>query len=227
MFAKISIIIPVLNEASKIAKTITVAKSGKNVEILVVDGGSQDNTVEIVQALGLKVLFASPNRANQMNVGAKAATGEILLFLHADTLLPRKFAHNVRRVLCQPNTIAGAFALQIDGSLKGLRLVEKGVNLRSHFLSLPYGDQAIFVKTETFKALGGFSLLPIMEDFEFVLKLRNCGRIAIVPTPVITSSRRWQKLGVWQTTIINQLAIAAYFLKIPTKHIAKWYRRKS
>jgi len=226
MFAKISIIIPVLNEASKIAKTITIAKSGKNVEILVVDGGSQDNTVEIVRALGLKVLFASPSRANQMNVGAKAATGEILLFLHADTLLPGKFAHNVRRVLCQPNTIAGAFALQIDGSLKGLRLVEKGVSLRSHFLSLPYGDQAIFVKTETFKALGGFPLLPIMEDFEFVLKLRNCGRIAIIPTPVITSSRRWQKLGVWQTTIMNQLAIAAYFLKIPPERIAQWYRCK-
>ncbi len=227
MSAKISIIIPVLNEASKIAKTITVAKSGKSVEILVVDGGSQDNTVDIVEALGLKVLFASPSRANQMNVGAKAATGEILLFLHADTLLPTKFAHSVRRVLCQPNTIAGAFALQIDGSLKGLRLLEKGVNLRSHFLSLPYGDQAIFVKTETFKALGGFPQLPIMEDFELVLKLRNCGRIAIIPTPVITSSRRWQKLGVWQTTIMNQLAIAAYFLKIPAKHIAKWYRCKS
>lgn len=227
MSAKISIIIPVLNEASKIAKTITVAKSGKNVEILVVDGGSQDNTVEIVQALGLKILFASPSRANQMNVGAKAATGEILLFLHADTHLPAKFDRSVRLVLCQPNTIAGAFALQIDGSLKGLRLVEKGVNWRSHFLSLPYGDQAIFVKTETFKALGGFSQLPIMEDFEFVLKLRNCGRIAIIPTPVITSSRRWQKLGVWQTTIMNQLAIAAYFLKIPPESIAKWYRRKS
>lgn len=227
MSAKISIIIPVLNEANKIAKTLTIAQSGKNIEILVVDGGSQDNTVEIVQALGLKVLFALPSRANQMNVGAKAATGEILLFLHADTLLPRKFAHSVRRVLCQPNTIAGAFAMQIDGSLRGLRLVEKGVNLRSHFLSLPYGDQAIFVKTETFKALGGFPQLPIMEDFEFVLKLRNCGRIAIIPTPVITSSRRWQKLGVWQTTIINQLAITAYFLKIPPERIAQWYRRKS
>lgn len=225
MSAKISIIIPVLNEVNKIAKTITIAQSGKNIEILVVDGGSQDNTVELVQALGLKVLFASPSRANQMNVGAKAATGEILLFLHADTLLPRKFARNVRRVLCQPNIIAGAFALQIDGSLKGLRLVEKGVNLRSHFLSLPYGDQAIFVKTETFKALGGFPLLPIMEDFEFVLKLRNYGQIAIIPTPVITSCRRWQKLGVWQTTIINQLAIAAYFLKIPPERIAQWYRR--
>lgn len=227
MSAKISIIIPVLNEASKITKTVTVAKSGKNVEILVVDGGSQDNTVEIVQALGLKVLFASPSRANQMNVGAKAATGEILLFLHADTHLPAKFDHSVRRVLCQPKTIAGAFAMQIDGSLRGLRLIEKGVNWRSHFLSLPYGDQAIFVKTETFKALGGFPQLPIMEDFEFVLKLRNCGRIAIIPTPVITSSRRWQKLGVWQTTIMNQLAIAAYFLKIPPERIAKWYCRKS
>lgn len=226
MSAKISIVIPVLNEASKIAKTIAIAKLGKNIEILVVDGGSQDNTVELVQSLGLKVLFAPTGRANQMNAGAKAATGEILLFLHADTLLPNRFDRKVRRVLCQPNTIAGAFTLQIDGSLRGLRLVEKGVNLRSHLLSLPYGDQAIFVKAETFKVLGGYTQLPIMEDFEFVLRLRKNGKIAIVPTPVITSSRRWQKLGVWQTTIVNQLAIAAYFLKIPPKCIAQWYRRR-
>lgn len=226
MSAKISIIIPVLNEANKIAKTIAIAQSGKNIEILVVDGGSQDNTVEIVQSLGLKVLFAATGRANQMNVGAKAATGEILLFLHADTRLPAEFDNNVRQVLCQLKTIAGAFALQIDGAIKGLRLVEKGVNWRSHFLSLPYGDQAIFVKTEIFAALGGFPLLPIMEDFEFVLRLRKSGRIAIISTPVITSSRRWQRLGVWQTTIINQLAIAAYFLKVPPKRIAVWYRRR-
>lgn len=227
MSAKISIVIPVLNEATTIAKTIAITQLGKNIEILVVDGGSQDNTVELVRSLGLKVLLASTGRANQMNAGAKAATGEILLFLHADTHLPAKFDRSVRRVLRQPKTIAGAFALQIDGSLLGLRLIEKGVNWRSHFLSLPYGDQAIFVKTGTFKALGGFPQLPIMEDFEFVLKLRNWGGIAIIPTPVITSSRRWQKLGVWQTTIMNQLAIAAYFLKIPPERIAKWYRRKS
>lgn len=226
MSAKISIVIPVLNEASKIAKTIAIAQSGKNVEILVVDGGSQDNTVELVQSLGLKVLFAPTGRANQMNIGAKAATGEILLFLHADTLLPNGFDRKVRRVLYQPNIIAGAFSLQIDGSLRGLRLIEIGVNLRSRLLSLPYGDQAIFVKAEAFKVLGGYTQLPIMEDFEFVLQLRKNGKIAIVPTPVITSSRRWQKLGVWQTTIVNQLAIAAYFLKIPPKRIAQWYRSR-
>lgn len=225
MPAKISIIIPVLNEASKIAKTIATAQSEKNVEILVVDGGSRDDTVAIVQSLGVKVLSASASRANQMNVGAKAATGEILLFLHADTHLPANFDGSVRQVLRQPKTIAGAFALQIDGTLRGLRLVETGVNLRSHFLSLPYGDQAIFVQAETFKLLGGYCPLPIMEDLEFVLRLRNRGRIAIVPTPIITSSRRWQRLGVWQTTIINQIAIAAYFLGISPQRIAKWYRR--
>jgi hypothetical protein len=106
-----------------------------------------------------------------------------------------------------------------------LRLIEFGINWRSRWLQMPYGDQAIFLKPQLFYALGGFPDIPIMEDFEFMLHLRQLGRIVIIPVPVLTSARRWQKLGVFKTTLINQVAIIAYFLRIPPKQIAQWYRQ--
>lgn len=195
--------------------------------MIVVDGGSQDGTVQLAQSLGMRVLVArAVGRAGQMNVGAKVATGDILLFLHADTLLPIGFDTLVRQALEQPGAVAGAFALRINGSLLGLRLVEYGVNWRSRWLQMPYGDQAIFLKTTLFHDLGGFPQLPIMEDFEFMRCLRHQGRIVTLPSQVLTSGRRWQKLGVLKTTLINQIAIAAYFLGVPPERIAHWYHRQ-
>jgi len=218
----ISVIIPVLNEAENIAATIARTK---NVEVIVVDGGSQDDTVQIVRALGVKVLLLkTASRAQQMNAGAQAATGEILLFLHADTRLPSQFDTMVHQATSR-NIAAGAFALQIDGSLWGLRLVELGVNMRSRIFALPYGDQAIFLNTQLFHKLGGFADLPIMEDFELICRLRREGQIAIIPTPVVTSKRRWQRLGIIQTILINQVAIIAYLFGVSPQKIAAWYRR--
>jgi len=221
----ISIIIPVLNEVGILPATIANICLNPNVEVIVVDGGSQDGTVELAESLGVKVLSAGGGRAGQMNAGAMKATGDILLFLHADTHLPPRFDALVRQALKQPFTVAGAFELQIDASLLGLRLVERGVNWRSRWFQMPYGDQALFLKTELFHDLGGFLDLPIMEDFELVCRLRRRGRIVTIPVPVLTSGRRWQKLGVLKTTIINQVVIVAYFLGVPTEQIAYWYRR--
>lgn len=193
--------------------------------MIVVDGGSQDSTVEIAQSLGVKVLFAPAGRAAQMNVGAKAATGDILLFLHADTRLPARFDKLVRTALEQPGTIAGAFALQINASLWSLRLIEWGVNWRSRQLQMPYGDQAIFLKAEVFHNIGSFPELPLMEDFELMRHLKRKGRIVIIPAPVLTSGRRWLQRGVWKTTLTNQIAIIAYLKGIPPEQIARWYRR--
>ena len=220
--ARISVIIPVLNEAENIAATIA---STKNVEVIVVDGGSQDSTVQIAKELGVKVvLFNTANRAQQMNAGAQTATGEILLFLHADTRLPIQFDTMVYQAITS-NVAAGAFALRIDSALWRLRLVEMSVNMRSRIFALPYGDQAIFLKAQLFHELDGFADLPIMEDFELICRLRRRGRIAIISTPVITSKRRWQKLGIMQTIFINQVAIIAYLLRISPQKIAAWYRR--
>lgn len=231
---KISIIIPVLNEAATIQETLTRFENASEVEVIVVDGGSRDDTVAIAMRVGkaiakslrIEVISAAAGRASQMNAGAAVATGDILLFLHADTHLPTSFDTLVRQALQNAGTVAGAFELRIDAQLRGLRLVEKLVNMRSHFLSMPYGDQAIFLKAATFHDLGGFPDLPIMEDFELMLGLRRQGRITIVPAPVVTSGRRWQKLGVVKTTLINQLIIAGYFLGVPPAQLVRWYRRK-
>ncbi len=231
---KISIIIPVLNEAATIQETLARFEKASEVEVIVVDGGSRDDTVAIAMRVGkaiakslrIEVISAAAGRARQMNAGAAVASGDILLFLHADTHLPTSFDTLVRQALQNAGTVAGAFELRIDAQLRGLRLVEKMVNMRSHFLSMPYGDQAIFLKAATFHDLGGFPDLPIMEDFELMLGLRRQGRIMIVPAPVVTSGRRWQKLGVVKTTLINQLIIAGYFLGVPPAQLVRWYRRK-
>src|SRR5919199_2859629 len=144
---KISIVIPVLNEAIAIRAVLAQVLDTPNVEAIVVDGGSEDDTVAIAQTMGVKVISTTAGRARQMNAGAAVATGDILLFLHADTQLPPNFDRFVRQALQKPGTVAGAFELRIDAPLRGIKLIEKMVNWRSHFLSMPYGDQAIFFKT--------------------------------------------------------------------------------
>ncbi|NJS09740.1 MAG: glycosyltransferase family 2 protein [Microcoleus sp. CSU_2_2] len=222
---KISVIIPALNEAPTISQVISIAQTATNVEIIVADGGSSDGTPEIAKSLGIRVVFSTTGRATQMNAGAAAATGDILLFLHADTQLPQGFDTCARQALAKAGTVGGAFELKIDAPLPSLRLVEKGVKCRSHFLQMPYGDQAIFLKTATFEKIGGFPELPVMEDFEFVRRLKKQGHIDIVPLAVITSARRWQQLGVLKTTAINQTIIIAYFLGVSADRLAIWYKR--
>ncbi|MBW4658206.1 MAG: TIGR04283 family arsenosugar biosynthesis glycosyltransferase [Drouetiella hepatica Uher 2000/2452] len=227
--APLSVIIPVLNEAGTI-EGVLKALQPEAVEIIVVDGGSQDNTIALAQAFAqhsanIKIISAAPGRANQMNAGAAIASGKILLFLHADTCLPSGFPALVTQAL--DGAIAGAFALHIAGDMLGIRWVERGVHWRSRFLQLPYGDQAIFLKASQFRAIGGFADLPIMEDFELVRRLQKLGKIAIVSAPVLTSDRRWQKLGILKTTLINQVAVIAYFLGVSPDRIARWYHGKS
>lgn len=223
---KISVIIPVLNEATTIEQTLQRVQA-EDVEIIIVDGGSHDETVAIAQAWGVNAIAAPEvGRAKQMNAGAATARGEILLFLHADTRLPSSYADKVREAFANPKIIAGAFELQIDGTEPLLRWVEWGVKLRSHLLKMPYGDQAIFLKAEVFRAIGGFPSLPIMEDFELMRRLQTQGKIAIVHAPVLTSARRWQKLGVLRTTLLNQIIILGYLFGVPPETLLRWYRGK-
>lgn len=174
--AKISVIIPTLNESKNLKATLVSTQISTNVEVIVVDGGSDDNTVDIAESLGVKVISGYKNRARQMNAGAKNAKGDILLFLHADTLLPANFDGMIRTAMQQPSTIAGAFALRINAANIGLRLVEWGVKWRSRLFKMPYGDQAIFITRDKFDDIGGFPELPIMEDFELIRKLKKMGK---------------------------------------------------
>jgi rSAM/selenodomain-associated transferase 2 len=222
----LSIIIPVFNEAEQIQTTIAALLEHSEVELIVVDGGSGDRTVERVESLGITAISSERGRAHQMNAGAAIATGEVLLFLHADTRLPVGYREAIEKTLSQPQVVAGAFTLTIDGRKPALRWIEKMVDLRSRLLSLPYGDQGIFLEASRFRELGGFAPIPILEDFELIGRLKQRGKIAIVPQSVVTSGRRWEKLGIWRTTAINQAIILGYYLGFSPEQLARWYGRR-
>jgi rSAM/selenodomain-associated transferase 2/rSAM/selenodomain-associated transferase 1 len=228
----ISVIIPVVDEVDGISSAIAGTQAGPSVkERIVVDGGSADGGAEKASSCGARVIRSAPWRSRQMNAGARAAEGDFLLFLHADTLLPPGFEEHVREVLGRPDTVAGAFRLGIDGGSLGLRVIEWLANFRSIRMGMPYGDQAIFIRADRFHGAGGFPEIPIMEDFEFMRRLRREGRIGIAPVSVVTSARRYKEYGFWRTTGINQVMIIAYLMGVSPGRLARWYqsglRRKS
>lgn len=222
---RLSVIIPALNEADGIEGAIRSALTAEGVEVIVADGGSTDATCGVAANLGVRVIRSAPGRARQMNAAAREATGDILLFLHADTRLPGRYERAVRRTLRMPGVSAGAFSLGIGADRPSLRFVEYWANWRSGVLGRPYGDQALFLTAATFRSLGGFPDLPIMEDFELVRRLSRCGRVVTVPQAARTSARRWLNMGVLRTTLLNQWIILAYYLGASPETLARWYRR--
>jgi rSAM/selenodomain-associated transferase 2/rSAM/selenodomain-associated transferase 1 len=224
----LSIIIPTLNEGSRIGALLESLVSHQEnrpaIEIIVVDGGSTDDTIATACSYPVRVICSDPGRAQQMNAGAQQARGQMLLFLHADTILPTTFYESVAETLAQPTVIAGAFNLAIQGNHPALRMIEWGVRWRSHLFQLPYGDQGLFMTRAVFESIGGFADLPIMEDFDLIQRLKCQGKVAIAPATVITSGRRWETLGIIRTTVINQAVILGYFLGVDANRLAQWYR---
>ncbi len=221
----ISVVIPALNEAESIAAAVSSALTAEGVECIVVDGGSQDPTVERARGAGATILRAPRGRAVQLNAGARTARHPLLVFLHADTLLSPGYAAEVRRILTRPGVACGAFRLRIEPATSTLRAIERIANLRARRLELPYGDQALFLHADLFHRLGGFPNLPVLEDFELVRRLRRTGRIEIARESVATSSRRWRRHGTWRTTLMHQVAVLAYLGGIRARTIARWTAR--
>ena len=223
----ISVIIPTLNEETALADTLAPLSDVNGVEIIVADGGSNDRTIPLAEKAGAIVVRSQPGRGLQQNIGASAASGNILLFLHADTILPDGFPTMIRSSLDLEKVIAGAFSLAIDLPGAGIRFIEKMANYRSRWLQLPYGDQALFMKADTFQQAGGFPEIEIMEDFALLKILGKTGKIKILPATVVTSGRRWHKMGILRTTLINQVVIIGYLLGRSPASLASWYRRSS
>lgn len=220
----VSVILPALNEEAHIVETILSARN-PDAEILVVDGGSGDRTVEQAERAGAAVIRGPRGRALQQNRGAREAKGSVLLFLHADTRLPEDYVAQVFETLMDRRVVLGAFRFKTDLHRPLMRGIEFTTNIRSRYLRLPYGDQALFVRRSCFQAVGGFPEMPIAEDLFFVRLVSNLGRIAVVPSPAITSGRRWKEGGVLRTTLINQLILAGFALGISPETLAGLYRR--
>ena len=222
----LSVIVPTLNEEATLAETLQTLSPEPGLETIVADGGSRDATLEIARSLGSRVVQTGRGRGRQMNAGAAVATGETLLFLHADTQLPPGFRSEIDSVL-QRGCVAGAFRLRIRSDRGLLRIIERGANARSRLLQMPYGDQAIFLPARLFYQLGGYADLPLMEDFELCRRLRRVGRIGLAASAATTSPRRWNAIGIARTTAINQLCVLGYMLRVRPSRLARLYRRGS
>jgi rSAM/selenodomain-associated transferase 2/rSAM/selenodomain-associated transferase 1 len=220
---RISVVIPTLNEAQQLPRTIESASAGKPFEIIVADGGSRDETIAMAKSRCANVVRVDAGRARQMNAGAAIARGDVLLFLHADTWLPDSYCEAVLAGLRQPDVVGGAFRFAIRDKFPNRWLIQGTTNARSRFLRFPYGDQGLFVRRQVFERLGGFPDLQIMEDYEFVRRLRRLGRLSILDMPALTSGRRWQRLGFLRTTSLNSLIILSYRLGVPPAKLAALY----
>jgi len=195
----ISVIVPVLNEEKSIAATLAPLASLQPYETIVVDGGSEDRTREIAGKFAVKIIQSERGRARQMNRGAQEASGEVLLFLHADTRLPATACGDIAGALGDARFIGGRFDIVLDGAHWILPVVGRMISYRSRLSKVGTGDQALFVRREVFQSMGGFPDIPLMEDIAFCRALKRLGDVACLRSRVVTSARRWEVDGVWRT----------------------------
>lgn len=224
---RFSVIIPVLNEREQIPSTLATLKSRlPRVEIIVVDGGSTDGTREILdQQTDLIVLDATRGRGNQLNAGAKIATGEVLLFLHGDCWLPGDALELMQQALEQPQVNGGAFLIRFaEQHPRSLSLIAKGINARTRLTKTATGDQAIFVRREVFDRIGGFEAWPFFEDVRFVTDLKQYGQFAILTSPVTISARRYIANGPWRTTFLMYALRVGYWLGVHPTKLYRWFQ---
>ena len=216
---------PVLNEEKHLAHTLSRLHLSDNEELIVVDGESSDRTVSIARTFTDRVFITGTGRASVMNFGAARASGDILLFLHADCIMPDKGFSMIRAVLREPHVAVGAFCLSIASHRLRFRIIESVTNLRARVTSLIYGDQGMFLRREVFQRIGGFAEIPLMEDIEISSRLKKEGRVVFIRPPIVSSPRRWLNEGVIQTTLRDWLVAFSYtFLNVSPHTLIKYYR---
>jgi rSAM/selenodomain-associated transferase 2 len=221
---KISVVIPALNEAEKIEACLrSVVSQQGEFEIIVVDGNSIDRTAEIAKRHA-SVIITERGRALQMNAGASKARGEALFFLHADSTLHPGALTELRRVLEDPQVVGGTFTLKFDSNKFPLNLYSFLTRFKPRFFH--YGDQGIFVRRTVFDCLEGFKELPLMEDVDFLRRLRATGRVALIRLPVTTSARRFLEHGLVRQQLLNGFLVALYLLGVKPETLSRWYRNE-
>jgi rSAM/selenodomain-associated transferase 2 len=216
----LSVIIPVLHDGEAAGRLFPQIPQRSDVELIVVDGG-HDGDLDRIAGMRAAILRAPPGRARQMNAGAAIARGEWLLFLHADSRLPDDWfptwnAH-------APRADAGWFRFALDDEAWQARMIERGVRWRVRVLRLPYGDQGFFVRRDLFEALGGYRDLALMEDVDFIRRVKRRARLVELPAVITTSARRWRRDGWLRRSARNLGLLTLYYLGVPTTRLARWY----
>lgn len=226
---KLSFIIPVLNEAGRITEVLQALQTSRETghEVIVVDGGSRDNTMALADPLADIVISSSNGRARQMNSGVTRATGDVFVFLHADTRLPAGATQLIIHALGEGDQQWGRFDVSLQGNRIMFHIIAWFMNLRSRLTGIATGDQCLFIKRGTFAQIGGYPDIPLMEDISISATLKKISRPVCLQAKVITSSRRWQQQGVWRTILLMWYLRASYFFGTPAERLVKIYYRQS
>jgi hypothetical protein len=220
---KLTVIVPTLNEAEHLAGALESIPHGA--EIIVSDGGSTDETAAISARYGARLVTGDKGRAVQMNRGAQRATGDVVLFLHADCALGPNAMSALEAALSEDDVVGGSFRMAVRDKRRALRWIAAAANARARYLRTPYGDQALFVRRRSFEAIGGFPEIPFMEDVAFVRALKRRGKLVCVPATVSTGVRHWQRLGPAATTLLNWSMVILFLLGVSAERLEPHYRR--
>jgi len=223
---RISIIVPMLNEAANLPDLLEhlLFCQRQGCEVILVDGGSEDNSVALAQLAGFTVFETSRGRARQMNAGAAAVQGDILVFLHADSRLPVQADVLILQAFADSDRGWGRFDVYIDGRSWMLKVIAALINLRSRLSGIATGDQTIFIKRSLFDQVGGFPDQPLMEDIEISRRLKRHSSPICLRQKVTTSGRRWESRGIWRTILLMWRLRLAYWLGAPVGQLAKRYK---
>lgn len=218
----VSVLVAARNEERWIGACIAAAFASGADEVIVADGGSSDQTREIASGAGATVIECEPMRSRQLNRAAQAARGDALIFLHADTMLPAGAAAAVASAL--DHAEFGGFRISFSERSAGLRLAALLINLRTQITKCPWGDQAQFIRRDTFLRDGGFREIPLMDDYELAVRMRRRGRPVMLPLTVMTSGRRFLTKGLLRTPLLNWSIVLAWRFGVPAERLVKWYR---